>query len=219
MYRLLFIDEEKDDIDDFKDYIEEKDLDGVFEVIAINPLEDLETMMEKVMSLHPDAVVTDFMLNEIKTSITYNVPYTGTELISAISSQRENFPCFVMTSFDDRAVGESEDVNTVYIKGILHGTEKETKAKANFLDRIKNQIIHYRAKIENAEKRLLELIEKNKTEKLSAPEEEELIDLDSIIERALDKRFKVTKIAKQGVESESLKELLAEVDALVKKLK
>ena len=95
---------------------------------------------------------------------------------------------------DDDAVGQSEDVNIVYIKGILHGTEKETKAKANFLDRVKNQILHYRTKLDNAEKRLLELLKKGESQELDASEEEEIVLLDGLIEKALDKESVVPKI-------------------------
>ena len=218
MFRILFIDEEQDDIDSFKDYIEEKDTDGSFEVISTFPLGGLDEMLDEIFSQHVDAVITDFMLNEIKEDIKYNVPYNGVELVREISSKREDFPCFVMTAFDDDAVGQSEDVNIVYIKGILHGTEKETKAKANFLDRVKNQILHYRTKLENAEKRLLELLKKSETQELDATEEEEVVFLDGLIEKSLDKESVVPKIVKEKKESDSLSDLLSKVDALTKRL-
>lgn len=219
MYKLLFIDEENDDIEDFIDYIEEKDLEDLFEVKSIYPLDSLENMIEEIISIHPDAIVTDFMLNEIKTSIKYNVPYNGTELVKAFSEIREDFPCFVLTSFDDQAVSESDDVNIVYIKGILHGSEKDTKAKANFLDRVKNQIIHYQVKLEKAEFRLLELIKKSENAFLDAPEKDELLRLDTLIENALDKKNNISKTAKSELQSEPLSELLKKVDELTKTLK
>ncbi|WP_422358910.1 hypothetical protein [Reichenbachiella sp.] len=218
MFRILFIDEEQDDIDSFKDYIEEKDIDGNFEVISSFPLGGLDEMLDEIFSQHVDAVITDFMLNEIKEDIKYNVPYNGVDLVREISSKREDFPCFVMTAFDDDAVGQSEDVNIVYIKGILHGTEKETKAKANFLDRVKNQILHYRTKLDNAEKRLLELLKKGESQELDAAEEEEIVLLDGLIERALDKESVVPKIVKEKKESDSLSDLLDKVDSLTKRL-
>ncbi|WP_367391802.1 hypothetical protein [Lewinella sp. LCG006] len=218
MYKILFIDEQQEDIDSFKDYIEEKDLEGIFEVLDKYPLKSLESMIEEVMSMHVDAVITDFRLNEYKENIDYNVPYDGTQLVEGILSEREDFPCFVLTSFDDEAVGKSEDVNIVYIKGILHGTEKETKAKATFLDRLKNQIIHYKSKLEKAELRLIELLEKSKTQELDAFEEDELLKLDSLIEKSLDKKYVVPDTVKRTIESKSLSELLNAVDELKKKL-
>ncbi|MEQ8471055.1 MAG: hypothetical protein RIC35_07715 [Marinoscillum sp.] len=218
MYRILFIDEEQDDIEYFKDYIEAKDVSNSFEVIATYPSGNLVEMLDVIWSSHVDAIITDFMLNEIKENIKYNVPYNGVELVREVLSRREDFPCFVMTAFDDDAVGESEDVNIVYIKGILHGTEKETKAKANFLDRVKNQILHYRAKLESAENRLLELIKKSEKNELDAGEEEEMVHLDSLIEKSLDKESVVPKIIKEKKESDSLSDLLNKVDLLTKRL-
>jgi len=218
MYRILFIDEQQEDIDGFKDYIEEKDLEGIFEVLSMYPLENLDQLVEEIMSAHIDAVITDFRLNEYKENIDYNVPYDGAQLVEKMLDEREDFPCFVLTSFDDEAVGKSEDVNIVYIKGILHGSEKETKAKATFLDRLKNQIVHYRSKLKNAEARLIELLEKSKTEKLDAPEEEELLRLDSLIEKSLDKKHQIPEAVKRTTESQSLSELLKAVDELKKKL-
>lgn len=218
MYKILFVDEQQEDIDSFKDYIEEKDLEGIFEVHDKYPLESLESMVEEVMSMHVDAVITDFRLNEYKENIDYNVPYDGAQLVEGILAEREDFPCFVLTSFDDEAVGKSEDVNIVYIKGILHGTEKETNAKATFLDRLKNQIIHHKSKLEKAERRLVELLEKSKTQELDALEEEELLRLDSLIEKSLDKKYVVPDVVKRTTESRSLSELLKAVDELKKKL-
>ena len=175
-------------------------------------------MVGHVFSLHCDAIVVDFMLNEYKEKINYNVPYNGTELVERILQEREDFPCFVMTSFDDDAIGESEDVNIVYIKGILHGTEKETTAKATFLDRVKSQIIHYRTKIIEAENRLIQLIKESKNRQLDAHEEDEIIYLDGLIEKSLDRKYALPTSPKRKSESKSLSELLQAVDNLTKKL-
>ena len=219
MYKILFIDEEQDDIDSFFDYIEEKDVDGEFEIKSVLPSKSLEEMVEEIISYHPDAIVTDFMLNEIKTLIDYNIPYNGVELVEEILMQREGFPCFVITSFDDEAISKSDDVNLVYIKGILHGTEIESKAKASFLDRVKNQIIHYQTNLVTAENRIIELLQKKEETALNANEEEELIHLDGLIEKALDKRYNIASHIKTESESESLTQLLNKVDELTQNLK
>jgi hypothetical protein len=46
-----------------------------------------------------------------------------------------------------------QDQILVYIKGLM---DAEDEGRANFLDKIKNQILHYRSRISNAEKELLE---------------------------------------------------------------
>jgi hypothetical protein len=217
MYRILFIDESQEDIDSFKDYIEEKDSGKDFEVLSMFPLEDLDDMAEEIMNKHVDAIITDFRLNEYKEDIKYNVPYDGACLVERIISEREGFPCFVLTSFDEEAIGKSEDVNVVYVKGILHVTETETKANANFADRIKSQILHYKKRLETAEIRLLELIKKSSKERLDANEEEEMLNLDSLIEKSLDKKYAIPERVKRPMESGPLVDLIKAVDDFIKK--
>jgi hypothetical protein len=53
---------------------------------------------------------------------------------------------------------------------------------------------------------------------LNAAEEEEVLRLDSFIEKALDKKSLVPEIMKKNTESESLLNLLKAVDDLKKKL-
>src|ERR1700692_4805494 len=104
MYKILFIDEQSTDIDDFKDYVEAANTKENFTVDAEFPLEDIAEMIQLIIKHNPDAIVTDFMLNEYKENIKYNVPYNGVQLVREFISIREGFPCFVMTSFDDNAI-------------------------------------------------------------------------------------------------------------------
>jgi Mg2+/Co2+ transporter CorC len=76
-------------------------------------------------------------------------------------------------------------VNIVYIKGLM---DAEDGGRANFLDKIKNQILHYRSRISNAEKELLELIKKSNTKDLNAKEEARLLELDGFIEKSTNKK-------------------------------
>lgn len=222
MYRIAFIDEEEVDVDAFKDYIESKDQNEEFEVIDLLPERSLALMLDKINDLYVDAIVTDYFLNEKKVQIKYNVPYDGVELVSKIQEEREDFPCFVITSYDDDAINDSEDVNLVYVKGILHNPalEVKSKARASFFDRLKKQILHYKTRIEKAEKRVLELIEKSGTDAgLDASEETELIEKDRFLERALDKPSSLPERLRKKEESESLKKLLDAVDELSQELR
>ncbi|MBK7934538.1 MAG: hypothetical protein IPK01_13865 [Acidobacteria bacterium] len=47
MYKILFIDEQKDDIEQFKDYVDAASTPGSVEVVAEYPLESLDEMIEK----------------------------------------------------------------------------------------------------------------------------------------------------------------------------
>ncbi|ORC30220.1 hypothetical protein B2M05_15500, partial [Enterobacter cloacae subsp. cloacae] len=187
MYKILFIDEEADAIDDFKDYVEQTPASKNVQVLSEFPLNDLDEMVALIIKINPDAVITDFMLNEHKTHIKYGVPYNGIELVRHFTAIREAFPCFVMTSFDDDAVKQSDDVNIVYIKDILH-SENKTNVKANFLEKVVSQITHYKARIESAEKELITLIKLRDEGKAGIMDEERIIQLDNFLERSIDKR-------------------------------
>ena len=123
MYKILFIDEEKETLEDFEDFVE--GFSAKIELTAITklPLADKEEMIELIINLAPDALISDFRLNEMKTDIDYNIPYNGVELVEEFQSIRTDFPCFVLTALDDEAVNQSEDVNIVYVKNILHNKE------------------------------------------------------------------------------------------------
>jgi len=217
-YRILLIDEEKDTFDDFKDYLDISSTKDSIEVITMFPLEDLSEMIEAIFKTNPNAIITDFRLNEMKTDIDYNVPYDGVELVEEFLKFRNSFPCFVLTAFDDLAVNASEDVNKVYIKNILHNNKEESKAKAKFLDRVINQIEHYQTKIKNAESELLELIKLRESGKASISDENRIIELDSFLENVIDRKSSIPAEYKKLSNDDRLSELLKKVDTLLKKV-
>jgi hypothetical protein len=218
MYKIIFIDEYQDDIDDFLDYIDEKDTNNKFEIISLLPLNNIEDMVNKIIDLDSDAIVTDFMLNEYKDSIKYNVPYTGINLVNKIKNIKNSFPCFVMTSYDEDAIKTSYDVNIVYIKGILHGEEQKTSAGSNFLERIENQIKHYKNRIKIAEQELQALIEKSNEKTLDSKEEERVIELDNFLEKTIHKDYAIPSQLKTYQGLDDLHKLISNTDKLIEQL-
>lgn len=219
-YKILFIDEEKDSFDDFLDYVEKSVRAGEIDPITQLPLEDLDAMIEKIISLNPDAIITDFNLNEKRVDIDYNVPYNGTELLETFLSLRESFPFFVLTAFDDVAINETDDVNKVYVKHILHKSNKEeaTKARATFLDRVIASINHYKSKLKKSEEDLLKLLDKKRSGETNYEEEQRIIELDSFIEKSIDKNSSIPDEYKVSSNADKLGELLSKVDELINKV-
>lgn len=214
MYKIIYIDEQSDDIDNFKDYVEGINTKERFEVKELFPLADITSMIEAILQENPDAIVTDFMLNEYKEKFNYNVPYNGVDLVKEFQAIRENFPCFVLTSFDRDAIHESDDVNIVYIKNILH--EGESQANIKFLERVEAQITHYRTRLEEAEKKLSELIKKKQAGSATVEDEEELIRLDQLLENSIDNKRSVPESLKTITNTDRLDALLSKVDKLLK---
>jgi DNA-binding NarL/FixJ family response regulator len=217
MYKILFIDEEKETLEDFEDFVEKSPLKAKLNPITMFPLADLYEMMESIIKIAPDAIISDYRLNELKTDIKYNVPYNGVDLVEEFQSIRNNFPCFVLTALDDEAVNNSNDVNIVYVKNILYNKE-EGNAKAKFLDRVISQIEHYKNRIESYKNELTELIEIRKKGEADISIESKIIALDDKLEKSINGKSVIPEEFKTLTNSNKLDNILSKVDQLLKKL-
>lgn len=214
-YKILFVDEESEQQDKFMNYFEAACPEDV--ACSEFPLPTVEGMIDRIWSLCPDAIVTDFRLNEIKEDISYTVKYDGLELLKEIRKARENFPCFVITSFADEAVDDSEDVNIVYDKDILKSADGN--AKVSFAERIIRQIDKYKSRIVEAKRTLAVLIDKRLSGEANVQDEERIIELDTFLECALGNQGSVPKELKRLSNLDRLNELIGKVDELLNRVK
>jgi hypothetical protein len=201
-YKIAYIDEDQSDTRRFQRFSY-----NFFEVVPIIPKDSIEDTCNEILENHVDAIVSDFDFAEQLSTVHYD----GTDLVSLFLKKREGFPVFILTSYEDDAISKGEDVNIIYEK-------KEMDEGEQFLERVKAQIEKYKHKLETDEKRLLELIAESKKRKLDALEKEELAELDSKIEKALDKESRISNILRDDKEASELSELLKKVDELAKSL-
>jgi hypothetical protein len=204
-FKVAYVDEAEPDIRRFQRFAY-----NYFEVVPFVPKESIEETCNEILESHVAAVISDFEFSEQLS----NIHYDGTDLVSLILKKRENFPVFILTSFEDDAVSKGEDVNIIYEKKEMDEGEKGEK----FLERVKAQIEKYKHKLDVYENRLLELISESKRRKLDAFEKQELAELDSKIEKALDKESQIPNVLRDDKEADELAELLKKVDELVQKL-
>lgn len=212
-FKVLFIDEEKRQQDEFADFMD-KYQDKV-ELICRFPLPSLDETIAMIDEQHPDAIVSDFKLNDIKEDIKYNVGFDGSELMDAYLNERPGFPCFVLTSFDDQAIYRSHDLNIVYLKRDLQPSKDD---KTTFADRIIQKIVSYKTEIDKSQVRLNELIELRRTNQATSKDEQELIALDSFLERSLGRKTQVPDGMKQLSNMDRLNDLIGKADAILAKL-
>ncbi|MES2556105.1 MAG: hypothetical protein V4604_08140 [Bacteroidota bacterium] len=217
MYKILFIDEEKDTLEDFEEFVEKSPLKAKLNPITMLPLADLDEMIEGIIKVSPDAVISDYRLNELKTDIKYTVKYNGVELVEEFQSIRNYFPCFVLTAVDDEAVNSSDDVNIVYVKNLLYNKD-EGNAKASFLERVISQIEHYKSRIKNSRAELVELIEIRKKGEADILIENKIIEIDDFLEKTIDGKSVIPPEFKTLTNSNKLDNILIKVDQLLKKL-
>ena len=212
-YKVLFIDEEKRQQDEFADFMD--NYQDKVALICRYPLVGLEETIAMIDELHPDAIVSDFKLNDIKEDIKYNVSFDGSELMDAYLGERPGFPCFVLTSFDDQAIYRSHDLNIVYLKRDLHPSKDD---KITFADRIIQKIVSYQAEIAQAQERLNALIELRRNNQATSKDEQELIELDSFLERSLGRKSQVPEGMKELSNMSRLNDLIGKADAILAKL-
>lgn len=213
-YRVLFIDEEEDQHDTFQEYMEHA---TELDVVCKLPAASLDEMIQIIETVKPDAIVTDFFLNEHREAINYNVEYNGAELVKAFEDIRPLFPCFVLTSYDDQAIHAVSDVNLVYVKRILHQIEKNDTAL--FYMRIYEQISKYKASIVKAQKELTYLTSKRAKGQTTLQEDQKLIELDRFIEKSLGADYVIPDDMKSTSNIEKLTDLIQKVDFLIDRLK
>ena len=210
-YKILFVDEVGADIRRFQRYVEKNDIERIFDLIVMTPENTLNNFMNQIYSKNFDAIITDHKLHEENAHISFD----GIELVKEILKEKAGFPCFVLTSFDDEAVKNGDDVNIVYTKGLMD-TDGETKAHATFLTKIEHQIKHYRQRIQDSEHELLELIKKTN---LNAQEEERLIELDTFIEKATNQKSAIPEHLKGTKNLDKLHKMIDGADKLIEELK
>lgn len=217
MYKILFIDEEKTTLEDFEEFVDRSALKAEINPITMFPLADLDEMIESIIKISPDAIISDYRLNELKTDIKYTVKYNGVDLVEEFQAIRNHFPCFVLTAKDDEAISSSEDVNIVYVKSILHKAEVEN-SKSPFLARVISQIENYRSRIDNYKNELSKLIEIRKDGKADFSIESRIIELDGLIEKSINGKSVIPAEFKTLTNTNKLDNILRKVDQLLKKL-
>ena len=209
-HKIAYIDEEEDAIIRFQQKTHE-----VFDVLPFFPKPDLNAFVDELLNSGAKAFVADFRLNEYRTSVTEQITYTGAELIESILAIRKGYPCIVLTAYDEDATRRMNDVNYVYPKNILN----KPPGRVTLPEKLRIQIEHYQANIENKNRRFYELLEKSETQALSEAEENELLKLDSFLESALNNRKSLSPEKKSRLALGKVEELLNSTNELLKALK
>lgn len=205
---IAYVDESKDERDNF--YGDAYETGYFAEIHLLGPENDLKSLVDKLIELDIDALVSDFNLSDDRPN-----PYNGADVVEAFLARRHNFPCFIRTSFDQDAMGSSSDVNRVYSKN----SPEELAVGRDLFRRISLQVDHHRKKIEELGHEYDELIAIPPADR-SAGQIDRLVELDDALEQsfAADQNFTTTAkrelldrnglFAKQGELVEQTKKLI-----------
>lgn len=111
-----------------------------------------------------DALIVDFRLFE-----SGEVTFDGAQVVSEIMKHNEHFPMFIMTSYENNAVEQSENVLIIRGKDVL--TDDELFEK--FVQVLKTYISSYKSKVEKAKATLLEIEQKILAGEETTPSDDE----------------------------------------------
>ena len=99
MYKLLYIDEEKRAWREIGNALSLSDFEMKFDFIPIYPRLNLDDMINEIIEGDYDAVITDFMLNNNTCDMSYQVDYTGEDIVRAYKKRCCLIPFFVLTAW------------------------------------------------------------------------------------------------------------------------
>ncbi len=211
MHKFIYIDEQKDQRDQFLQAAFTSSVFSQNDGEAIGPKSDIDQMIEVILEFKPKALIADHLLNEFDPDIQFN----GVELIKKFQNQFIDFPCFVVTSFSEQAAKVNYDVNLIFSKNYVLGNEPNSQPTLSFFQRVDYKIKEYEKLVNDMEVEIINLV--NKKEQLTAQEVDKLIELDDRVEKMLGAESKITTQQKKAAIEEfpilisSVKDLIANI--------
>jgi hypothetical protein len=203
-YRLGILDEYQGDIDDFLHFFEDD-----FDVEVLELFQDQDMVIKNILEAKLDALAIDFKLMEYNTTIGFN----GDAIYNEITNKLYDFPAFILTNYVPEASNSSiEDDFRIISKRWLDTKSKEAP---ELIQKIIFSIDKYKKRINEAENELLVLLDKKKNHNLSGKEEERLIELDSILEKTIDKEYRIPRQWKK--EKSEISKLIDLAENILKK--
>lgn len=175
-FKVVYVDEDENDRTEFRVHFVGKE---ECDLILLHPKEKIEDMVQMIIDMHPDAVVSDFQLKVKEPKVQYN----GADLIQEIKKIKEYLPCFLLTSYEGEAVNNTIDVNWVHDKNELIPEENDKPA---FSVKVVQQMHVNRKIVEKLKQQSRELMHKVI---MSEDEERNFVSINNEIEKYLYKDY------------------------------
>lgn len=179
------------------------------EIIPLELNEEIEMIINEIYEKKLNGIIVDYNFSDKRSDVSFN----GVDVINEIEDKLDDFPSFILTSFDEDAENEFVDVNKIYTK------EQYYKHPDILNRRVFKQVENYIIKIEESKERILELNLAKEVNQLTLKEEEELIELDNHIEKSISKINQIPSTLKETSNFERLNLLLQKAEELLEKVK
>lgn len=178
-----------------------------FKVEILDLPQSSEQIWSVIIEKKLDALIVDFRLFE-----SGEVTYTGDDIITEVQRHNRHFPLFIMTSYENDAFSQCEDVLIIRDKNMFQNEEELSRFKLT----LKGRIDAYYKKEKQYQQRLLEL---NKLEVLTRQQKEEKFEIELYLsELDLDNAPALNLLSSGYSESlESILKLAREISNSLKK--
>ena len=195
MYRIGFIDDDRDSYDDYRVRLARKDIELLYP-------DGITEMPEMIGWL-----IIDYKLNN-------KFKFLGTELIAYINAKVPDLPCLILTNYPEESIRENlVIINLIEDRNVLAADDIE-----EFVRKIKQAVDVFENRLHKYHIDYEELLKAKKNGSISAIEEEQFIDLYKLL-RAYGE---VDDLPIQLLSSEvnqKIDEILGRVNILVKEVK
>lgn len=171
--KIIYIDEDSDDIELFQQFIDDK-----FEltIIKIENDNEIDSVVDEILSIDGDAVITDYLLTEKA-----RVKFDGQALIEAIQARNMHLPCFLLTSHAPDALNATHDARLVQSKSIPFGGRALDEHKNLFIMLIDKVIKNFKSNRDLARQEF-DTLSAIDVDQLTAVQKQRLIQLDNILD-------------------------------------
>lgn len=216
-YKILIVDENQEQIDDFKNFIES--LSNDISVLGLSALSYDNELLEFINENEIEAVAFDYKLKENNSSFDQN----GDAYQNILLDNFENFPTFIITNNPADSKVMKTDPFKIIDKSIINydaDKDEEVQEGIGLIDKIRQSIDTYRENIASYEEELYTLIEKQSAgNDLDAAELKRMVDLDTRLENSVSKRSRIPKEWKSPAALEEITSMVANSVDILNELK
>lgn len=202
MYRIGFIDDDRDSYEDYQVRLARKKI----ELLYPDGITEMPEILEWLLSNGIKCFIIDYKLNN-------KFKFLGTELITYINLKVPDLPCLILTNYPEESINENlVIINLIEDRNVLAADDIE-----EFVRKIKQAVDVFETRLHKYHIDYENLLKAKKNGSISAIEEEQFIDLYKLL-RAYGE---VDDLPIQLLSSEvnqKIDEILGRVNVLVEKI-
>ena len=202
MYRIGFIDDDRDSYEDYQVRLERKDI----ELLYPDGITEMPEIIEWLLSNGIKCFIIDYKLNN-------KFKFLGTELIAYINARVPDLPCLILTNYPEESIRENlVIINLIEDRNVLAADDIE-----EFVRKIKQAVDVFENSLHKYYINYEELLKAKKNGSISAIEEEQFINLYKLL-RAYGEIDDLPIQLLSSEVNQKIDEILGRVNILVEKV-